>query len=257
MNANHRRTARRARAQQGFTLIELSVAMLIGLFLLGGLLSITQDMRRTFTNQNQMSQMQDSERLAMTLITDVVQEAGYFPDPVAETISNAFPANPFYPLMQQGQPLWGVPNGAQGDQLYALFKTASNDAVINCRGGTNTTGGMVNYINEFYVDGAGNLNCLLTAIPGGQLPAVVLVTGVKSLQVLYGVQRSGAVPTLNADTYLTASQMSGGDWLNVICIKVTLTFDNSLLKKSQPGQPATIPFTRVITVMSNGGVDTE
>ena len=47
------------------------------------------------------------------------------------------------------------------------------------------------------------------------------------------------------------------NWQNIICVKVTLTFDNSKLQASQPtGQPASIAFTRVITVMSNGGVNT-
>ena len=52
MKAKSTLPMRRARLQGGFTLVELSVATLIGLFLLGGLLTIVQDMRRTFTNQN-------------------------------------------------------------------------------------------------------------------------------------------------------------------------------------------------------------
>jgi type IV pilus assembly protein PilW len=51
---------RRRRSQQGFTLVELSIAVLIGLFLLGGLLTLLQDMRRTFGAQNQLGQLQDS-----------------------------------------------------------------------------------------------------------------------------------------------------------------------------------------------------
>jgi len=83
--------------QQGFTLIELSVAVLIGLFLLGGLLTLVQDMRRTFGNQNQLGQLQDNERLDMTMITDVVQAAGYCPNPTLDTILTALPQNPLNP----------------------------------------------------------------------------------------------------------------------------------------------------------------
>ena len=256
MKAKSTLPMRRARLQGGFTLVELSVATLIGLFLLGGLLTIVQDMRRTFTNQNQMSQLQDSERLAMTLMTDVIQEAGYFPDPTLETLSQAMLTTaPF--TQGAGQALAGTHSAAApGDTISVQFKTAPNDGVINCRGTTNTTGANQVFISTFSVDALGNLNCTLGGTLGVIAP-VALVTGVKNLQILYGVKTNFAIANDNADTYLTASQMTvNNDWLNIICVKVTITFDNSQLAASQPGQPLTIPFTRVITVMMNGGVNT-
>lgn len=251
MKMNSTFARRRVRQERGFTLIELSVATLIGLFLLGGLLTIVQDMRRTFTNQNQMSQLQDSERLAMTLITDVVQEAGYFPDPTIEDLTTAMGgAAPFN--QAPGQSIWGTHSAAApGDTLSVQFMTANNDGVINCKGSTNTSGGPQLFVSTFSVDNFGNLNCTL----GASAP-VVLVTGVKNLQVLYGVKTNAAVTTNNADTYLTATQMTAADWQSIICVKVTLTFDNKALAQSQSGQPLTIQFQRVITVMSNGGVNT-
>jgi type IV pilus assembly protein PilW len=234
--------------QHGFTLVELSVALLIGLFLLGGLLTLVQDMRRTFGNQNQLAQLQDNERLAMTLITDVIQGAGYFPNPTFYTISSALPAGGVF--TQSGQAIAGTHNAAApGDSIYVQFLTASNDGMINCTGGTNTTGGVKAYINQFSVNASKQLLCTLN----NQAP-VVLITGVTNLQILYGVNGTGT--TSNVDRFLTATQMTGADWTHVICVKVTLTFDNSVLAKSQPGQPLTIPFTRVITVMSQGGVNT-
>lgn len=247
---------RRMRLQSGFTLIELSVATLIGLFLLGGLLTIVQDMRRTFTNQNQMSQMQDSERLAMTLITDVIQEAGYFPDPTLETLAGAMLST--VPFNQtSAQAIAGTHNAAAGDTISVQFKTAPNDGVINCRGTSNLTGANQVFVSTFSLDAAGNLNCTLSGTQG-VFPTVALVTGVKNLQILYGVKTNFALANDNADTYLNAAQMNANaiNWQNIICVKVTLVFDNSLLQASQPGQPATISFTRVITVMSNGGVNT-
>jgi type IV pilus assembly protein PilW len=255
MKAKSTLPMRRARLQGGFTLVELSVATLIGLFLLGGLLTIVQDMRRTFTNQNQMSQMQDSERLAMTLITDVVQEAGYFPDPTLETLSGAMLNTPPF-TAGSGQAIAGTHNAAApGDTLSVQFKTAPNDGVINCRGTSNTSGANQVFVSKFSVDALGNLNCTLGGTLGALAP-VALVTGVKNLQVLYGVKTNFALANDNADTYLNAAQMTASNWQSIICVKVTITFDNSVLAKSQPGQPATVAFTRVITVMMNGGVNT-
>jgi type IV pilus assembly protein PilW len=230
--------------------VELTVALFIGLFLLGGLLTLVQDMRRTFGNQNQLAQLQDNERLAMTLITDVIQAAGYYPNPTLNTIGSAL--SQAAPFQQSGQAIAGTRNpAAPGDSIYVQFLTAPSDGVINCTGNSNLTGANQIYINQFSIDGNKELLCTLN----GQAP-VVLVTGVTNLQILYGVKTSFAVANNNVDSFLYADQMTAADWTNVICVKVTLTFDNSTLAKSQPGQPLTIPFTRVITVMGRGGVNT-
>jgi type IV pilus assembly protein PilW len=253
MSANYTRPLRHVRRHQGgFTLVELSVATLIGLFLLGGLLTLVQDMRRTFGTQNQLSQLQDNERLAMTLITDVVQAAGYYPDPAFHTITTSFPAAA--PFVSDGQAIAGTRNAAApGDSITVQFRTASNDGVINCTGNTNLTGGNQTYVNTFSVDALGELTCQLS-IGGAVVGApAVLITGVTNLQILYGVKTNFAIPDNNVDSFLYANQMAG-NWGNVICVKVTLTFTNPLA--ATPGQPPTIPFTRVITVMSRAGVNT-
>ena len=75
---------RQAGGQRGFTLIELMVTVAIALFLLGGLLTILQNMRGTYGNQQALAQLQDQQRFAMTVLTDVIQAGGYFPDPVGK-----------------------------------------------------------------------------------------------------------------------------------------------------------------------------
>jgi type IV pilus assembly protein PilW len=250
MNAYFTQPSRLPRCKErGFTLIELSVALLIGLFLLGGLLTLVQDMRRTFGAQSSMSQLQDSQRLAMTLIADVVQAAGYFPDPASDTLVSSFPAAA--PFVQAGQAIAGTRNAAApGDTITVQFRTQLNDGVINCTGNTNTVAPLLTFVNQFSVDAAGNLNCVLN-----NAAAVPLITGVQNMQILYGVKTNFAVVNNTVDSYLRADQVTAGNnWSNIISVKVTLTFTNPLAQ-GQPGQPATIPFTRVVTVMARGGVN--
>jgi len=81
----------RQRRQRGYTLIEMLVALLIGLFLLGGLFTLEYGTRRTSSNQTALAQLQDNQRFAMSLLNDVIQAAGYFPNPTPYTAQATMP----------------------------------------------------------------------------------------------------------------------------------------------------------------------
>ena len=246
--------------QAGFTLVELMVAMLLALFLIGGLLTIESSTRKTFGNQSQLSQLQDDERLAMTLIAEVVESGGYFPNPTFTTLNNALPATGVY--VNAGQAVYGTHTSATTpDTLYVRYVTGgATDGMINCSGGSGTAG---TFINEFAIDANNELTCSINggnaiALVGGRTVQGVGGTnpaGVTNMQILYGVKTNFAVTNTSADSYLTAAQMTAADWLNVISVQVTLTFSNPLY--GQVGQTApTISFTRTICVMSKAGVNT-
>jgi len=231
---------------RGLSLVELLVATFLGIFLLGGLLTLEQGTKRSFGNQNLLTQLQDGERLAMTLMAEVVESAGYFPNPALNTLNGSLPVSA--PFVNLGQSVYGVSNAtAGGDSLTIRFLTASGDGTINCVGGTNTSGAQVLYVNTFSVV-SGQLVC---AVNGAA--AVPLVSNVQSMSVLYGVKTNFSVTNTSADSYLTAAQMTAVDWSNVNSVRVTLVFVNPLA--GQAGQPATISFSRVICVMNKCGVN--
>jgi len=90
---------------QGFSLVELLVSLVIALFLIGGVLAVVQDTRRAATSQTQSTQLQDSVRLAMTILTDVIQTTGYYSDPLNSTVLASLGAvAPF----AAGQPISGT-----------------------------------------------------------------------------------------------------------------------------------------------------
>ena len=143
---------------RGFTLVELMVTISIALFLLGGLVKIVQNVRRTYGNQQALAQLQDAQRFAMTVITDVVQQAGYFPKPTTQTAAVALPV--LAPFATAGQSLFGThPGGATPDTLQVRYRTALNDAVILCDGSSNTsTAPDRAFINVFTVVPAAGIN---------------------------------------------------------------------------------------------------
>ena len=259
MSSPHSTTIRRmARGQRGFTLVELMVTVAIALFLLAGLVTILQNVRATYANQQSLAQLQDQQRFAMTVLTDVIQAGGYFPDPLGMTAGSALPAAGVY---QVGQAFTGIQGAGVPDSIGVRYRTANGDGVILCDGSSNTAvpPGSQLYTNLFTVvppAGAvpGQLQCTLNGNP-----ALTLVTGVQGLTIYYGVKRNPAVVDYNVDTYLTANQMllagpNGNDWLNISSVRIVLTFTNPLA--GQPGQPGTIIFERVIEVMARAGVHT-
>jgi len=249
-----------ALGQRGFTLVELMVTVAIAMFLLAGLVTILQNVRSTYANQQSLAQLQDQQRFAMTVLTDFIQAGGYFPDPLGMTPGSALPAAGAY---QVGQAFTGT-QGAT-DSLGVRYRTANGDGVILCDGSSNTAvpPGSQLYTNVFTVVppvGAvpGQLQCTLTIGAAANAP-LTLVTGVQGLTIYYGVKRNPAVVDYNVDTYLTANQMllagpNGNDWLNISSVRILLTFTNPLA--GQPGQPGTIIFERVIEVMARAGVHT-
>lgn len=250
-----RRFERRA---AGYSLVELMVVMAIALFLLGGLLTIVESTRSTFTSQTALAKLQDSESLAMTLMSQVIQEGGYFPDPVTYTLTSALPAAAALspaPAFQAAQVVAGISGAsAPGDTFSVRYVTAKNDTIMNCEGTSNKTGPNITYTNTFSVDSNGNLDCTL-AINGSVQNPVQLVSGVQNLQVWYGVRTKSTVSDDNVDTYLTATQMTSADWLNVTSVKVRITFQNPLAKQGIGGS-TTNYIESVIAVMGRAGVHT-
>jgi type IV pilus assembly protein PilW len=235
--------------QHGFTLVELMIAILISVFLVGGLMTMVQSNRRSFYSQNQLAQLQDSERLAVNMITDIVQTAGYFPDPTTYTAQSTMPAITTPVTMASGQYVMGTEGSAApalgGDVIYIRFATKPSDGILNCAGTSNSTGATAAYLNKFSVNGSGQLVCNMN---GTDYP---LVSGVRNMQVTYGINSAGTGN--NVDEYLIATGMTG-NWNKVISVIITLTFNNPLYVAAGAGQPQYLTITRNINVMNQVGL---
>jgi type IV pilus assembly protein PilW len=253
-----------ARNARGFTFVEIMIAMLIGLFLIGGMLTLVQAMRRTFTSQSGLSVLQDNERMAMQLITDVVQSSGYYYTPLVNSPTVAFPAGTYGDanFTTAGQALigtgtWGVPD----HDITSRYQTAGGDNIINCTGNPSATA--ATWVNQFSITtlaGVSYLTCNLWVNGNAQPTTVALIPGVTNMQILYGVTTGAGAASNSIDTYLDASTMT--NWSSVRSVQVTLTFANPVC--GGPAQPtcaqiglaSSIFFTRTITVMSKTGVTT-
>jgi type IV pilus assembly protein PilW len=236
--------------QRGFTMIELMVALVIGLFLLGALSVLAFDNKRAFTGQNDLAQIQDNERLASTIMTDVIQTAGYYPNPQANTAVTMMPA---VPGMTAGQAMLG----ATGDSITIRYATNNKDGVILCDGSDNETGATTYFANTFSVNATNQLVCTLTSGNGAAV-TYPLVNNVSSLSILYGVNSAGNGN--NVDAYMTTAQVIAANaWTNVVSVQITINFINLLAPATnkQAGQgtePPTIAFKRTVALMNKAGI---
>jgi type IV pilus assembly protein PilW len=255
-------------AQAGFSLIELSIAVLIALFLLGGLVTLVMGTRRTSTTQTAQSQLQDNQRIAMTVIGNVVQKAGYFPDPVGQQLSS-FLAETFSGVtMAAGQVLGGTFNAtANGDNFVVRFFAPGSDpnkTIIDCAGQSNPAASSapnsIWYTNEFQVVTVGTtpwLQCLSRTSGAGTTLTVNLIPNVTNMVVMYGVSAGGTTNDYSVVQYLNAAQVTAAAaWPNVTVVRVTLTFLQPAYGAASSAPTQTIDFTRVIPIMSRSGVDT-
>ena len=250
--------------QRGFTLVEILVALLIGLFLLAGLFVILQNPRRTSTNQTGLSQLQDEQRMAMSILNDIGQSAGYFDTNTYQNAKVLWNANVAVAAaggvtLAPGQAVSGAAHSAAapGDVLVVRYYTNGSasttyDNMVSCTGVGGTAGAATTYVNVFCVDNiTSQLYCSPDGTTGSQVP---LVAGLNNMQVYYGV--STLPNTNNVDTYMTSDQVTASaNWLNVTSMRVTLTFKNPLYAAAQAVQsPQFVNFTRVIALQNRTGV---
>lgn len=243
-----------AAGQAGFTLIELMVAIALALFIVAGLSVLFVNMKITFTSQDQQAQVQDSQRLAMTMLTTTIQSAGYFIDPINNTQASALPAstvnNPDGTSFSASQGIGGTsgtvgPSGSS-DTLNVRYQTASGDGVMNCLGGNNpsTSTSSVVWVNSFSVNASNELTC---AVNGGT--AVALVSNVAQMNLVYGVDTSGDGAV---DTYLSASAITSANlWGNVHSAKLTLRFVDLIDSRAGAVVALPQPWIQTVSLMNN------
>lgn len=244
----HNIAVRRPR-ERGYSLIELSVALVVALFLLQGLFTILQNTRNASTNQDQLARLQDEQRMSMTMLTDVIQQAGYYPGAYTTDSATAFPAS--LKFTTAGQYVTGGANAtaSYGDTVSVRYQGDASGSVLDCLGtpiAAGTTEEMTFSVTQVNNQPLG----LYCSVNGAQ--AVPLIPNVTKMTVMYGVDSSG---TTSTNAYLTSTQVdTGAFWNSVLSVKVALLFGNPLF--GQPGQTKqNLPFNRVISVLSKTGTN--
>ena len=233
MSARHRLGPRRGAA--GLTLIELMVAMVIGLIIVLAAVAALTVARRGFTTVDAASQLRDNGRFASDLIQRIGEQAGYRDfSIVASKVSTDAAREPSIAGFNNSLLIAATPTTAatarttgtvgygsdililryQASQLYPntedpLLATVSDKSMIDCAGNNVATvpdprnPGLAadsRIVSIFHValnNGEPTLMCTYSPTgAAGTWTTVPLIQGVENFQVLYGVDRVVANTTL-------------------------------------------------------------
>ncbi len=163
-------TTYRAKSNEsGLTLVELMVAMAIGLFLVAVIGTLFVGAKQTYRSQDNLSRLQENGRFAMELLGRNIRDAGY------TNISFAPPASKYAAPSAtsfSGTAITGT-NGTQ-DSI-----TVSYDAATDCLNAA-APGGRA--VNAFSINASRQLICL----GNGSGTSQVMLDDVEDMQILYG-----------------------------------------------------------------------
>lgn len=232
---------------RGFSLIELLVALALGVFILAGIIQITVGSKQAFEVIHAQAASQEAGRFGMSFISRSIRAAGYINpgdittmngDDYAADLVNLI-ANSSYWRAQNGFTEGAVVAGSDSSEATLTDADAALDSFTfrlegdvnaptqDCAGNDiDGTAGVFTRMT-YYVDTNDQLRCLVSS--SGADTNVALVSGVEDMQVLYGV---GDASTSNRVLrYLTATQMTAADWPYVVSMGVGLLTrsDNSPL----------------------------
>ena len=253
--------------QDGFSLIELMVAVLIGLFITLGLTQIFVSMYSTSQSQSSLLQFQSNERQSILALTNVVQLAGYY----AATPTALTDVNTFLPAATAADGATFVAGAGivgttgtgtpQQDTIDIYYQSSGVDNVFDCQGantqvGTPTAPDYTTVINSYSVNASYQLICSTKKTFNGATTtttALVLANNVKNMTILYGVDSTAgtATPLNTTNSYMTATQVSAANfWPNIRAVQITLNFCTSNVFISNPTTcTATTPWVQTINLM--------
>lgn len=209
----------RMHPQRGLGLVELMVATALALVVVAGVATVYAGLKTSWQVQDDFADMQDSERLAITQLTQTVRLAGFSPDPLGSPAATALPAavDAAFGALAAGQAVMGT-TGAP-DTLTIRFVADGDGVARDCLGDGSYARGEV-VTNRITVDRKGYLTCKVNA--SSTQP---LVGGIVSFGVTYGVDTLANCAPCQPRRVMTADQVTlAGAWGRVRTVRLTLRF---------------------------------
>lgn len=190
--------------QQGLNLVELMIAMTLGLVLVGGAGQIFLSNTQAFRLQDSVSNMQQSSQLVMEMVLADIRRAGldmntasYVPVGVEGGLA----------AKHKFTTAGGVNVGLLLSSDAITVSYVASEAMTDCEGNNAPAGSTI--VNRYFVrmDGNPAIPALVCAGAVNALPSTTstagtaLLRGVEAFKVLYGLARTGGNGVVGPDLY--------------------------------------------------------
>ncbi len=199
--------------QHGFTLIEIMIAITIGLVMLAGVLQISQANKESSRLQRNMGFVQENMRIAMELLTRDIRMAGFngtLANPIATpqpAFINVVAPTVDIPAVNDDPRARTADGGADNNDQITLTYRSDTD----CLGQDTPT---LVATNHYFIR---NNRLMCRGNIGVEQP---LIDNVESLQILYG-ENTDDDPR-SANRYVHAHQV--GNMANVVSVRIGMRF---------------------------------
>ncbi len=225
----------------GFSLIELMIAMMLGLFLMAGVIQLFIGSSQTYSVVTSQSQSQESGRFGLFFLTRSLRHTGYWGEIGTRKQFNA------HEVFEKDAVIYGsnddtlvaeVQNGT--DELYVRMTGAEDGNMQTCLGEVLTHQQIA--IDHYFIglphgtEKVSSLYCssqiynldtttyeITSFDPGNPVIAKVqpLLNGIENMQILYGVNKLNDAGE-EATHYVTATDVPIGEWSSIQAVKVAL-----------------------------------
>lgn len=214
------------RRQRGMTLIELLVAIALGLLLLAGILQVFAASRQSYRVQQNTARMQENALIAVEILQRSVREAGFEPPPTAivQLACTSVSATDCA-LAGSDNVASGTASAVTGSDMLVV-RIRSDGNMSDCQGEaiaynviSGSTGNTTN--DSFRVGGTDTTNppslrcgrAASTTAPWGQ----PLVDDIEDMQILYGLSDSSGTVFVPASALTTTTR-----WNAVTAVRIQL-----------------------------------
>jgi type IV pilus assembly protein PilW len=227
----------RSRTQRGFTLLELMVAMVLGLMLMAVAIQIFIGNRDIHRFNNNLARVQENGRFAFGQIARVVRMTGYQGDSAA-----AWVLGPMSLVNGGVTALAGTDNATNGSDTFTLaYQGAADNFIKDCHGADVPTVPIGSVVTNTYALDAGNQLTCAVSLNGAAAVTLPVIDGVEAMHVLYGLDTDDDDA---ANQYVTAGNVA--DMEDVVSMRVSLllrTLDDNLIGVTDTGTYAILDET--------------
>lgn len=196
--------------QSGFTLVEIMVALTIGLMMMAGILQVSLANKESSRLQRNMGFVQENIRTAMELLSRDLRMAGHYTDNnSADRILTSLSPFDITSTVDGG--------GMENDTITISYESDRDCLDQATFDELDPNADSYNHyaVNRYYIS-----NQRLMCLGNGNATAQPLVEGVESLQILYGENTNG--DPRSANRYVQPQQLD--DVRNVVSVRIGMRF---------------------------------